>query len=524
MQKSGQDKKIIYHHVGEFAYKSNKNAINLFEEGKIESGLNLLERNEVLLKNFDVEELANVQSLTFTNIAYLYKVAGNLQEALKYLNKALDICNFYNEKDDIAAIYLNMSFILRSLKNNKMALECATNSAFQCQEDILRYKENPTQNRNSIVKKTNLLGTAFFNMGLEEESLGNLKVATEWYSKAYNIINNDKEADLKLKSDFYSALKQCQEKMQPLNYSLSTRNTSSKTIRFTSKVKSKNRIPNIRSYLLKTKPRKCIVPISALPKNNLENNTINEELHTNSINNLTLDEKALDTDDNAIYVKDSLMIESTPIKDTDKLEPNISLRQESKESSQINGNPLDVSNIEQANLNDIGALNWSDSESSIDNIQPGDDTNSKTVDDNLKDSENDTKNGEDILEPIAPKMCTILNDMENETNNMEITNEIQGIINKKFVAIRKRKLNLGKRNMETILIKEVMSKHGRYDLIKIMIDKLDPNIIIVKINNERKPIVKKLTDIFTQYQIKTYMNSKSSLKSLLESNIIQLIN
>ena len=52
------------------------------------------------------------------------------------------------------------------------------------------------------------MGIAYYNMGVQEEFMGSYQRSLEWYQKAYTTIENNPDADPKLKFNFKKAVQQ----------------------------------------------------------------------------------------------------------------------------------------------------------------------------------------------------------------------------------------------------------------------------------------------------------------------------
>eukprot|EP01022_Parablepharisma_sp_SALTPOND_P032897 TRINITY_DN872_c0_g1_i1.p1 TRINITY_DN872_c0_g1~~TRINITY_DN872_c0_g1_i1.p1 ORF type:complete len:1576 (+),score=322.07 TRINITY_DN872_c0_g1_i1:18908-23635(+) len=214
MRKQRYDIREITKFISESAYQSNRNAMELLQQNQPKSALALLKQTDQLLIEFECKELAPIQNLTYNNLACSYKKAGNLQKALECLEKGVDICLQYDVKENLAITHLNICAILGQVKKHRAALDHAVKAAFQFQEDLLRVQSSPEKQQTELSEKTSLLGVAFYNMGMQEEAMGNISPAIEWYRKACSTLDNIETADPKLRTSFYTALEQAVGKIK----------------------------------------------------------------------------------------------------------------------------------------------------------------------------------------------------------------------------------------------------------------------------------------------------------------------
>jgi len=221
MCQKGSSFLAVIPYVNNTVYRANKNSMELLQQGKQKTALNLLLRAEKLLGSFKCKELAFLINLTYNNLACVYKRRGKPLAALKCLEKGTALCLEFNEKDNIAITHLNICAILSQLGNHKAASEEAFKASIQCTEDLEKLRNIIRQSKDPVLKvkkeyheKMSLLGISYYNLGVQEEFIGNYKHALEWYQKACSIVEGNPEIDLKLKSNFYTALKQATDKVK----------------------------------------------------------------------------------------------------------------------------------------------------------------------------------------------------------------------------------------------------------------------------------------------------------------------
>ncbi len=192
--------------------------MQLLQEGKQKSSLQLLRSAEKLLSMYRCKELAFLMNLTYNNLACVHKRRGKPVSALKALERGTAVCIEFNEKDNISITHLNICAILSQLGNHRAAAEEARKASFQCKEDFdrasLQLRENvgPTKLSREKQEKTSLLAIAYYNMGVQCEFLNNMKEARDWYQKACQVVEGSAEIDARLKSSFYTALQQASNK------------------------------------------------------------------------------------------------------------------------------------------------------------------------------------------------------------------------------------------------------------------------------------------------------------------------
>jgi tetratricopeptide (TPR) repeat protein len=210
MRREGYEVQELVSFIKRTVSKSNKEAMELLKENKRKSALKLLNETGGLLIEFECKELAELQSLTYNNIACVYKDGNDFQSALKALTKAIDVCLQYDHKENLAVTYLNISTIMGKLNKHKTAFDNAIKAAFQCQEDLLELKLNSDSSK--IPTKVVHLAMAYHYMGIHEENLGNTKTATEWYRKACATMESDSGTDPEIRIKFYNKLRAAMNK------------------------------------------------------------------------------------------------------------------------------------------------------------------------------------------------------------------------------------------------------------------------------------------------------------------------
>ena len=195
MQRNQHNSKDILNFIVKFTKKANKDAMKLLTNN-CKTSLFLLSKVEQFLIILECKELIDILSLTYNNLACVCRELKDFDMALKFLDKALDLCELNDRNKYKALIYLNMCNVYRKLNKDKAAFNCATKASLQCQEDISSHANSKT-----IKKQVELLGVALYNMGVQEERLGNLTSALNWYIKGLNTLNSDMESNngLKLK-------------------------------------------------------------------------------------------------------------------------------------------------------------------------------------------------------------------------------------------------------------------------------------------------------------------------------------
>jgi len=269
MREEGYDQEEIQDAIRKFVLNFNKYAMELLEGMKHASALHILEKIEELLIKFNYKDLTQVLTLTYSNLACVYKELKDFYIALNYLKKAATLCETYNQTEDTVTTYLNICVVYSQLGKHKRALDYAIKAAFKCQEHLSR--EDPS------VKELTLLATAFHNMGIEEELLGNTIAAIEWHKKAYGILENNSDVDPEMKIQFYKKLQEITENTK----TEVTRNkkpkrrichcTAQSTIPVTETIR-----PTIKVVKLKPK-RNMITPLIA--KSRITKNSVKRNAH-----------------------------------------------------------------------------------------------------------------------------------------------------------------------------------------------------------------------------------------------------
>ena len=154
-------------------HKKTKNTVNrlcnlcnivgmiFLQQKKFKLSLEMLKKAETFSNKSLIKK-----SLTYNNLACLYKSQGKMRVALNYLQEALVIEKKLKNNQNIADLFLNICAVLSSLKKHKEAFQASLNSVALLQEELLNYclpfvirhqdqKENvsdESKNRNSIIK------------------------------------------------------------------------------------------------------------------------------------------------------------------------------------------------------------------------------------------------------------------------------------------------------------------------------------------------------------------------------------
>lgn len=199
------DELEIVSFVQTIANQANEQAMELLRDNKRKNALRLLNETAELLLEFERRDLAGSQTLTYNNVACIYKNAKDFQSSLKALTRALDICLQYSHKENLAVTYLNISTVMGKLNNHKAAFDNAIKAAFQCQEDLGELRLNGESGK--VSNKVVHLAMAFHHMGVHEENLGNKNSAIEWYRKACATMESDGGTDPEIRIKFYNKLR-----------------------------------------------------------------------------------------------------------------------------------------------------------------------------------------------------------------------------------------------------------------------------------------------------------------------------
>eukprot|EP01022_Parablepharisma_sp_SALTPOND_P036628 TRINITY_DN9_c0_g2_i1.p1 TRINITY_DN9_c0_g2~~TRINITY_DN9_c0_g2_i1.p1 ORF type:complete len:2097 (-),score=250.12 TRINITY_DN9_c0_g2_i1:27072-33257(-) len=267
----GAAAEAVVPYVSSAVYRANKNSMELLQQGKQKAALRLLRHAERLLGSFKCKELAFLMNLTYNNLACVYKRRGKPLSALKCLEKGTEVCLAFNEKDNIAITHLNICAILSQLGNHKAASEEAYKASIQCNQDLEKLRTAIKENRGPVLKlrkeyheKMSLLGISYYNLGVQEEFIGNYRHALEWYQKACNVVEGNPEIDLKLKSSFYTALRQASDKLCNAS-GRKRRLPSAQGRRENFPVKNSATIATSRSRPISAKPRNMTSTIQKAP-------------------------------------------------------------------------------------------------------------------------------------------------------------------------------------------------------------------------------------------------------------------
>ena len=100
----------------------NQNAMALLQQGKKKEAKRLLLLIEKVLDNLNMPQLSNLQNLVYNNISCCLKRyidnsgEGNLESAIKYLEKGIELTHSMKDEDNEALYHLNICVILSQLE------------------------------------------------------------------------------------------------------------------------------------------------------------------------------------------------------------------------------------------------------------------------------------------------------------------------------------------------------------------------------------------------------------------------
>ena len=112
-----------------------------FLEGNYIEGINILTENINLFSNYK-----EILCISYINLGNYYKKLNLYEQAIKYYDESLKICNLIKNKKLIAEIHINYGVILINLNKNKLALEQILYGIILFQEFLIENKNNKDQN------------------------------------------------------------------------------------------------------------------------------------------------------------------------------------------------------------------------------------------------------------------------------------------------------------------------------------------------------------------------------------------
>lgn len=176
----------------------NDYAKELLNKKQVEFALELLQKEEQLIKNLQCnnEAIAGAQFNLYTIKASGYKDIKQFLEALKSLEKAIEISKDFNLFENVDLALLNKCSILSLLKRHQEAKEACEEAAIYTNKEI--EKQNNISNKAQVMKKTEVLGVIYLNIGEQEEYLGNSTSALKFYEKA-GLLIPEKQSEIKQK-------------------------------------------------------------------------------------------------------------------------------------------------------------------------------------------------------------------------------------------------------------------------------------------------------------------------------------
>eukprot|EP01022_Parablepharisma_sp_SALTPOND_P021327 TRINITY_DN414_c0_g1_i1.p1 TRINITY_DN414_c0_g1~~TRINITY_DN414_c0_g1_i1.p1 ORF type:complete len:1792 (+),score=283.43 TRINITY_DN414_c0_g1_i1:461-5377(+) len=127
-----------------------------------------------------------------------------MQLALDCLEKAIELGKVSGEKRNLGVSYLNGSAILSLIGNHARAKAYAENAVKCASDELAELKTQGDQKQ--VNEKEALLGFAYFNVGVQDQHLGNVKGAHENYTKAKKLTENNPEASEEIKAKIVNGL------------------------------------------------------------------------------------------------------------------------------------------------------------------------------------------------------------------------------------------------------------------------------------------------------------------------------
>eukprot|EP00924_Labyrinthula_sp_SR-Ha-C_P007743 maker-scaffold_28-snap-gene-2.43-mRNA-1 protein AED:0.00 eAED:0.00 QI:732/1/1/1/1/0.66/3/256/410 len=168
-------------------------AMTYLQKENLKSCYELLRKAEILSL-----EHPRIKAVTFNNLACYFRKRGKLYNALKYLELALKIENYYkdNEKEkqylNKADTHLNLCAVLSQLGRHSGALEQAQTALILLQEEMIESLKLSTEELLETgiridLDRVAVLCIAYHNVGVEQEFLKKLHLALISYKKGLDL-------------------------------------------------------------------------------------------------------------------------------------------------------------------------------------------------------------------------------------------------------------------------------------------------------------------------------------------------
>ncbi len=264
--------------------KISKEAIDiLFDEvwlhylaGDIKQALKLLDDFEKIYKKLETQlsekERENLLAQSYNKRAIILNYSGNLQDALKYYTKALDIYEKNNSRSGMAAVYNNCAGIYHSLgecskaidmyeksqkldekTGNKLGTAIGYNNLAEMYiflNDIEKAEDYLKRYYDLNMKIHNKLGFgyAYLNYGIISENKNNYRKALDYYKRALSTFEEIKSA--RLATDAH-------ESLAWLFYHMHDFDASKTHIAKVSEYLMKAEIPDLKASLLRLQGKFC---------------------------------------------------------------------------------------------------------------------------------------------------------------------------------------------------------------------------------------------------------------------------
>ena len=137
-----------------------------FLEGNYIEGINILTENINLFSNYK-----EILCISYINLGNYYKKLNLYEQAIKYYDESLKICNLIKNKKLIAEIHINYGVILINLNKNKLALEQILYGIILFQEFLIENENN--QDQNDFNEIYNNLYDSYMLLGFVQSKLEN---------------------------------------------------------------------------------------------------------------------------------------------------------------------------------------------------------------------------------------------------------------------------------------------------------------------------------------------------------------
>jgi len=198
---------VFFSKLMSFLKRVNAHVGALLSNNKYQQAIRIMNKVKPLSKYIqsDLTGYADFLNALLNTMAYAYKATEQYALALNCLNEALLVCEKTGQNTHLANTYLNMCSVWCLLSDYKQARA----NAVKAVDFIIKSKPE----NDNVHERNAQLGYAYYNIGMQDEYLGNNNKALELYEKASLLLQNNPCANPEMIETVKNAMTNLQEKI-----------------------------------------------------------------------------------------------------------------------------------------------------------------------------------------------------------------------------------------------------------------------------------------------------------------------